>query len=99
MADKIDLEKVKAAAEAMGRLNRAETEFLKTYLAAVGRAAIEAPAPAQAARRSSKRGPDKRGHYKCRKCMKVLPTKRGRGIHEASHETLDRAQLPLPEVP
>lgn len=79
----IDLAKVKAAAEALGRLNRGETEFLKTYLAALGRPVVEAPATGG---KPAGRRPDKRGHYKCGVCGKVLPTKRGRGIHENVHK-------------
>ena len=106
MAGKIDLDKVKAAATALGVLNGHEFDFLKTYLAMTWgkRAAKEldqiTPSDSAAAPEPEKkrRGPDKRGHYKCGKCTKVLPTKRGRAIHEASHETLDTTQLPLTGV-
>lgn len=84
----IDLDKVKAAAEALGKLNGHERDFLKTYLLMSGRTksteVVGAEPPAKGA--TAKRGPDKRGHYKCRYCAKVLPTKRGRGIHEKMHD-------------
>ena len=30
-----------------------------------------------------RRGPDKRGHYKCSACKRVFPTRRGRNVHQA----------------
>ena len=81
----IDLDKVKAAAEALGKLNQHEADFLKTYLLMSERhqslraVTTEPEKPAV-------RGPDKRGHYKCRYCGKILPTKRGRSIHEKRHD-------------
>jgi len=81
----IDLDKVKAAAEALGKLNGQEADFLKTYLLmskrdkSLGVVTAEPEKPAV-------RGPDKRGHYKCRYCGKILPTKRGRSIHEKRHD-------------
>lgn len=41
-------------------------------------AAAEKPEPT-----GHKTGPDKRGHFTCPKCRKVLPTKRGRNVHES----------------
>ena len=92
MAGKIDLDKVKAAATALGILNGYEFDFLKTYLAMTWgkRAAKEldqltAPAADANTEKPERRGPDQRGHYKCKHCGKILPTKRGRGIHEKMH--------------
>lgn len=39
--------------------------------------AVVAPVPV------ASRGPDPRGRYACAACKKVLPTKRGRSLHEA----------------
>lgn len=83
----IDLEKVKAAAEALGKLNGQEADFLKTYLLmskrdkSLGVVTAEPEKP-----EGRKLGPDPRGHYKCRYCGKILPTKRGRSIHEKRHD-------------
>jgi hypothetical protein len=93
----IDLDKVKAAAEALGKLNRSEMEFLKTYaqmswgkragddVAAISPAPVN-PQITDAVTQARRRGPDPRGHYKCRYCGKILPTRRGRKIHEAAHD-------------
>ena len=86
----IDLDKVKAAAEALGKLNKVEMDLLKAFVqmswgtgAAKNVAALSGE-PTEPDTRT--RGPDPRGRYRCRYCEKVLPTKRGRGIHEAAHE-------------
>jgi hypothetical protein len=82
----IDLDKVKAAAEALGKLNKVEMDFLKAYLVMAGKSNIATEFAGTAEPDSHKRGPDPRGRYKCRYCEKVLPTKRGRGIHEKMHD-------------
>lgn len=93
MAGSIDLVKVKEASEALAKLNRTEVEFLKTYLVMSGRkAAADAIEPEA---KKPERKHDPRGHYKCKHCGKILPTKRGRAIHERGHE---REAAPAPEA-
>lgn len=95
----IDLENVKAAADALGKLNGHEREFLKTYLLMSGRKASAEVLPGlEHPKQPEGRGgsrPDPRGRYKCGYCDKVLPTKRGRKIHEKMHE---RQTAPTAEV-
>lgn len=85
---KMDLAKVKTASDAIGALNDTEFEFLLSVLEITGRKGLgeaqRGQPPAEPAAR--RRGPDPRGRYKCRYCDKVLPTKRGRGIHENAHD-------------
>jgi hypothetical protein len=81
----IDLDKVKAAAEALGKLNVQEADFLKTYLLMSERHQSLGVITAEPVK-SERRGPDPRGRYKCSVCDKILPTKRGRGIHEKRHK-------------
>jgi hypothetical protein len=93
----IDLDKVKAAAEALGKLNQHEADFLKTYLLMSERhQSLRAVTTEPEKPEGRKLGPDPRGRYKCSLCDKVLPTKRGRGIHEKMHE---RQTAPEPVKP
>jgi len=96
----IDLMRVKTAADAVRALNAGEREFLAAYLrvttpeaAAVLAASPTAPAVAVAA---PAHRPDPRGHYKCAVCGKVLPTRRGRSVHQSQAHPEERpAQLKL----
>lgn len=86
----IDLDNVKSAAEALKRLNDDEFKFLKTYLSLTWRVPVDTVLPGlEHPKQPEGRGgsrPDPRGRYKCGYCDKVLPTKRGRKIHEKMHE-------------
>lgn len=101
MVGQIDLDKVKLAAEALGKLNSTESAFLKAYLtlrgsqqpaegmpagifpALVEPAGEPAKETAQSKPRRARRGPDKRGHFRCPKCQRTFPTLRGQRIHGA----------------
>lgn len=95
----IDLDKVKAAAEALGKLNKVEMEFLKAYtqMSSGKRASNDVAVLGGAEPTGRKLGPDPRGRYKCSLCDKILPTKRGRAIHEKRHDR-ETAPQPKPEV-
>lgn len=78
----INWQKVREAARVMLTLNAGETEALFNLVASVNETRDKAPAAGTTTRH------DPRGRYKCSLCDKVLPTKRGRGIHEArAHKT------------
>jgi hypothetical protein len=100
MTKTLELDRVKAAAEALSKLNRTEMEFLKTYLAmtrgAKGAKVLAGIDPEP--EKPERRGPDPRGRYKCSLCEKVLPTKRGRGIHMKMHDK-QTAPTPAPVKP
>lgn len=92
----IDLDKVKLAAEAILKLNGHERDFLKTYLLMSGHTkSLEVVRATRPAPEKPERKHDPRGHYKCKHCGKILPTKRGRAIHERGHE---REAAPAPEA-
>ena len=81
--DTINWQKVREAARTILTLNAGETEALFNLVASVNETR-DTPKPEAPTR------PDPRGRYKCSLCDKVLPTKRGRGIHEARvHKTGD----------
>ena len=94
----LNADKIRAAVRAYRALNEDEQASFWIAVEVGGGHKLFDAATAPAAKPKKRRGPDKRGHYKCGKCTKVLPTKRGRAIHEASHETLDTTQLPLTGV-
>ena len=97
MAGSIDLVKVKEASEALSKLNRTEVEFLKTYLVMTrGAKGAKVLAGIEPEAEKPERGPDPRGRFKCALCGKVLPTKRGRGIHMKMHDK--ETAPPAPEA-
>lgn len=92
----IDLDRIKTAATALMELSRSEYEFLQTYLAAsygkrAGRGLDKLNIPLRGDK--PERVPDPRGRFKCSICDKILPTKRGRALHENMH---DRQTAPAP---
>lgn len=95
---KLNADKVREAVRAYRAMNEDEQAAFWIAIEVGGGHKLFDPVEPTPSKRKAARGPDKRGHYKCGKCTKVLPTKRGRAIHEASHETLDTTQLPLTGV-
>lgn len=87
----VNKDKVMAAVRAIAALNEQEFEFLALYMSLGAEAKVplrqaEAKPEPQPEEKSRSRGPDPRGRFRCSLCGKVLPTKRGRTIHEKMHE-------------
>lgn len=88
--DTINWQKVREAARTMLTLNAGETEALFNLVASVNETRDTPKRTAGTPKPEAPTRPDPRGRYKCSLCDKVLPTKRGRGIHEARvHKTGD----------
>jgi hypothetical protein len=66
------MDTLKKAIEAWKKMTAEEREIFALFL---DKESDEEAKPA--------RGHDARGRYSCGKCRKVLPTKRGRGIHQS----------------